>query len=165
MKFSNIVLIGFTGCGKSTFGRILAKKIDKYFLDTDSMIEAFLNKKIKNIFKEEGEKYFRKIEEKTSLWLKDNVKNTVIATGGGMAIYSKYINKIGCVIYLKKEFDNLIKDLKKEDLKKRPILNDINKAKIEFDKREAIYKEKANITINAPRTFKEANILINNLNF
>ena len=46
LSSNNIILTGFMGSGKSTIGRVLAKKRDSYFLDTDSLIETFENEKI-----------------------------------------------------------------------------------------------------------------------
>ena len=77
----NIILIGFTGSGKTTLGKILAKKLNYKFIDTDAIIVAEENMKIKKIFKLKGEKYFRKKEAEVLKKLKF-VKNCVISTGG-----------------------------------------------------------------------------------
>ena len=70
------------GSGKSLIGKILSKKLDFDFIDTDSQIEEKEKKTIPEIFKNNGEKYFRDIEELISIKsLKLN--NKVIALGGG----------------------------------------------------------------------------------
>ena len=63
----NLIIIGMMGSGKSTIGSILAKNLDFEFIDTDTEIEKKESMKIVKIFKDYGEKYFRKIEEKIIL--------------------------------------------------------------------------------------------------
>ena len=78
----NLVLVGMMGSGKSLIGKILSKKLNFEFIDTDSIIEENEKKTISEIFKDNGEKYFRDIEEIISIKsLKLN--NKVIALGGG----------------------------------------------------------------------------------
>ena len=63
----NIALIGMMGSGKSTIGNLLAKKLGAVLIDIDQKIEEVESLTISNIFKQYGENYFRKIEEKISL--------------------------------------------------------------------------------------------------
>ena len=63
----NIVLIGMMGSGKTSIGKILSKKLKLTFVEIDQKIEEFEGLKVSEIFKKNGEKYFRKIEEKISL--------------------------------------------------------------------------------------------------
>ena len=63
----NLVLIGMMGSGKSSIGKILSKKLEFEFIDTDNKIEEIEKKTISEIFKKNGEKYFRNIEEVISL--------------------------------------------------------------------------------------------------
>lgn len=78
----NIILIGLMGSGKSTIGRTIAKKLCRRFVDTDRLIERKSGKTVAEIFENEGEVVFRKLE-------KDAIKRVsqyigiVIATGGG----------------------------------------------------------------------------------
>ena len=78
----NLVLVGMMGSGKSSIGKILSKKLQFEFIDTDNKIEKIEKKTISEIFKLNGEKYFRNIEEFISL---NSLKlsNKVIALGGG----------------------------------------------------------------------------------
>ena len=57
----NLVLIGMMGSGKSSIGKILSKKLEFEFIDTDNKIEQIEKKTISEIFKKKGEKYFRNI--------------------------------------------------------------------------------------------------------
>ena len=75
MLKKNIVLIGMMASGKTTIGFKLAKKLNYEFIDIDTEIEKSENEKITDIFKNKGEEYFRKIEEKITLFFlkKNNV--------------------------------------------------------------------------------------------
>ena len=87
----NIVLLGMMGAGKSTIGRLLSNKINLEFYDIDKLIEAEESSKIADIFKNKGENYFRKIEEKITLQ-KLKLNSVVISLGGG-AFTNKNIKK------------------------------------------------------------------------
>jgi shikimate kinase len=144
----NLILTGFMGSGKSTIGRILAKKLEhSYFLDTDSLIEHFENREISDIFANEGEEYFREAERRVFNWIKNDVKNAIISTGGGLPIFIPEIKEAGIVIYLKVEFDNIVKRLDEKEIKKRPLFADLNKAKELFLLRDEIYMRLADYTI------------------
>ncbi|MGB0990773.1 MAG: shikimate kinase, partial [Halarcobacter sp.] len=80
MKKKNIILIGFMGVGKGTIARGLVQSSDMFAIDTDDLIESMQNQKIKKIFEEHGEPYFRNLEKKTALWLENSIDNTIIST-------------------------------------------------------------------------------------
>lgn len=148
----NIVLVGFMGVGKGTIARELIKQTNMFTIDTDDLIESLENRKIKTIFEEDGEEYFRNLEKQTAKWLEKNVKNTIISTGGGF-YKVKNLNKIGKVIYLESSFEGIMARLEahpkaKQKIKKRPLLKNLEKAKKLFEIRNKEYKEKANICIN-----------------
>ena len=144
----NIILTGFMGSGKSTIGRILAKKLEhSYFLDTDALIEHFENRKISDIFENEGEEYFRDAEKRVFNWIKNDVKNAIISTGGGLPMFIPEIKEAGMVIYLKVEFEDIVKRLDEKEIQKRPLFRDLNKAKELFEKRDKIYTNLADYVI------------------
>ena len=105
---SNIVLIGMAGSGKSTIGRLLARQLDRHFLDTDTLIEKNVNKHLQEIIDTESPAGFRRIEEGVILRL--NCRNRVIATGGSV-VYSQaameHLRRIGQIILLKVELSVL----------------------------------------------------------
>ena len=71
----NIVFLGMMGSGKSSLGSLISKKLNLDFYDTDNVIEKKAGMKISRIFKEKGEYFFRKIEEKISLEI---LKKTIL---------------------------------------------------------------------------------------
>ena len=81
----NLVFLGMMGSGKSSIGLMVAKKLKLNFIDIDSEIEKELGKKITDIFEENGEDFFRKIEEKITL-KKLKLNSSVISLGGGAFI-------------------------------------------------------------------------------
>ncbi len=77
-------LIGMSGAGKSTIGKMLAKKTDRFFYDSDSeVVRAAGGMKIPVIFEKYGEKEFRRLEKEILLDLIAKKSNSVISTGGG----------------------------------------------------------------------------------
>ncbi|WP_457563656.1 shikimate kinase [Caminibacter pacificus] len=147
MSAGNVILTGFMGSGKSTIGRILAKELNTYFIDTDNLIEYFENRSIKEIFEKEGEESFRKKERYCFEWIKNNVKNTVISVGGGFPVFIPEIKEAGVVIYLKADFDDILKRMSEDEIAKRPLFQDIKKAKELFSKRDNIYRQLADYII------------------
>ena len=152
MKSGNIVLIGFMGVGKGTVARALAVQNGMFALDCDDMIESYANKKIGQIFKEQGEQSFRKMEEGLAKFLEKSVRCAVISTGGGFYAV-KNLNKIGTVVYLKSSFEGIIERLKNSEnaekkFAKRPLLADLQKAAALHAQRDGAYEKKADIVID-----------------
>ncbi|NBO51214.1 MAG: shikimate kinase [Actinobacteria bacterium] len=83
--FNKIVLIGPPGAGKTSIGKALSKELNMAFADSDSEIERSVNKKISDIFVDEGEEVFRKIEVDVVSKLLSQFDG-VIALGGGAPI-------------------------------------------------------------------------------
>lgn len=81
----NIALVGFMGTGKSAVGRILARKLDREFIDMDTLIETRAGKAISAIFADEGEPAFRALERALVQEL-SAAGDRVIATGGGVVL-------------------------------------------------------------------------------
>ena len=159
MSLDNIILTGFMGSGKSTIGRKLAKEINTYFIDTDMLIENFENMKISEIFEKYGENKFREMEKYCFEWIKNSVKNTIISVGGGFPIYIPEIKEAGIVIYLKVSFEDILKRMNEEEIKKRPLFQDKKKAKELFLKRDKIYENLADYIIEN----KDLDITINRI--
>tara|TARA_B100001057_G_scaffold148289_1_gene148286 strand:- start:563 stop:1099 length:537 start_codon:yes stop_codon:yes gene_type:complete len=152
IKKKNICLMGLMGSGKSIIGKDLSKYLNIKFYDTDNVIELKTKKKISEIFEEEGESYFRDIEEKVCIEILAN-ENCVISLGGG-SIISKKIRKIikqnSYSIYLQVKLKNLQKRIKFS--RKRPILNkNLNKSEI-----------LENLLRDRKKYYENADLIVNN---
>lgn len=102
MKKNLIFLTGFMASGKSTIGPILANTIGWDFLDLDKVIEEKTSKKIVDIFREEGEKFFRELETKTLTEI-TVLNKYVISLGGGTIENEENLKMIinnGILVYL-----------------------------------------------------------------
>ena len=136
----NLTLTGMMGVGKTTIGKILAKRLGYKFIDVDKLIEKKEGLAINLIFKNKGEDYFREIEcEIALLELKKN--NSVISLGGGTFLNKeirKSTKKFCVSFWLDVPIEKLIKRLKKS--KHRPLLFkkkiDDTVKKIYFDRKK-----------------------------
>lgn len=86
----SIVLMGAPGAGKSTTGKRLARKLGRTFVDVDQRIEQVMGKPVAEIFADEGEEYFRALEEEATIELLESFD--VVALGGG-AVMNPTIQK------------------------------------------------------------------------
>ncbi len=136
----NIFLVGFMGSGKSTVGKILSEKTGLAFVDIDEEIEKKEGKKIKEIFKEKGEKYFRELEKKEiETFLKK--RGFVVSTGGGLGANPgnmKRMKESGIVVWLDVSLDEVLRRCKNDT--DRPLLKqpfeDLKKL---YENRKKIY--------------------------
>lgn len=140
------------GVGKGSIAREVIKCSDYIAIDTDDMIESMENRTVKKIFSDDGEEYFRELEKKIALWLSQSVKNTLISTGGGF-YKQKNLKDIGIVVFLNSPFEKIIKRIKNhpnasKKIKKRPLLNNLKKAKELYEERLPEYKALADIIID-----------------
>ncbi|MBN1621056.1 MAG: hypothetical protein JW871_00510 [Endomicrobiales bacterium] len=90
----NIVITGFMGTGKSSAGKLLARKLGWLFFDTDEMIEKEVGLKISEIFSNRGEPYFRNVESK-AVSMVSMLNNAVISCGGGVVLNSANMDELG----------------------------------------------------------------------
>ena len=122
----NLVLTGMMGVGKSTIGKMLAKKLKVKFFDIDTIVEKKEKNSIKEIFDSKGEDYFRKIEKKITLQELKKI-NSVIALGGGAFIDRTIRDEVrnsSISFWLDLDLKSLLTRLK--NTKKRPLLNQDN---------------------------------------
>lgn len=153
----NLVLIGLSGCGKSTFGRRLAKRLRLPLLDTDVMIEKKTGRTIPDIFAADGESGFRDIESACAREAAA-VQGAVISTGGGMILREenmKELSKNGLVVFIDRHPSRI---LRSTTLKDRPLVqDDRDKLFRLYAARLALYRRHADVTIpnhGGPRTLK-----------
>ena len=118
----SIAIIGHMGSGKTLIGKLIAKELNYRFFDSDKIIEKNTQKSIKNIFNDEGEEEFRKIEEKTIINIQNETK-IVLSLGGGSILSSqtrKVLKTHFITVFLDIDFEILQQRLKKSY--KRPLL-------------------------------------------
>ena len=149
----NIVLVGFMGTGKSAAGKLLAKKLNMDFVESDEMIEIREKMPIKDIFEKKGELYFR-LAEKEVVKEASLRKNIVISAGGGAIVDEdnlKNLKNSGIIICLKASPETILKRTK--DLKTRPLLNvpDPKKKIGELLKKREPYYNKADFSVDTDK--------------
>ncbi|MDD5011020.1 MAG: shikimate kinase [Phycisphaerae bacterium] len=144
----NVVLIGMPAVGKSTIGVLLAKRLGRYFLDTDVFIQALSGRVLQEIIDSDGLDKFCKFEAEHILCI--DKTDCIIATGGS-AIYSaeamSHLKEKGIVIYLKLPLEIIKKRL--TDLNIRGVV--MSKGQTIDDlyrKRTPLYEKWADITID-----------------
>jgi len=140
------------GVGKGSVAREVIRQSDLIAIDTDDIIESMENRKVKKIFEEEGEPYFRELEKKVAAWLAKCVKGTLISTGGGFFKVPN-LKKVGTVVYLYADFDVIYDRITthpnaEKKIKKRPLFKSRKKAHQLYDERAPQYEELADITVD-----------------
>lgn len=129
MKNTLIYLIGMPSSGKSTFGKIVAEKLNYTFLDLDKLIEKNNNFTIPQIFEQKGEDFFRELEQK-ALQTTFDFEKTIIATGGGTPCFFDNLEKMkenGIVCFLNIKIETLAKrtfEAQKIQQNNRPLFKD-----------------------------------------
>ena len=152
MRRKSIVLCGFMGCGKSTIGSLLAKKMGMSFVDLDTYIEKKEKKTVSEIFRDCGEDYFR-IKEREAVRDLSGKNGLIIAAGGGTMTFKENADmfKKGCKIVLLDISIEAVAERLKYDTT-RPLLArpDKDKAMKElYEKRLPLYKAAADIIVDA----------------
>ena len=149
----NIVLIGMPASGKSTIGKLLAKKMNYEYYDADRYLERKEDVKISTLFSEKGEEYFRNLETK---YLKElSQKNgIIISTGGGAVKREKnmqILGEKGIIVFLNRK----IEDIAKENHEARPLLQNIDNIYKLYDERIELYNRYSDIIVENNGTLKE----------
>jgi len=144
---NSISLIGMAGAGKSSIGKKLAKRLNFYFVDSDSIIEKKYGKSLQSILNENGNKKFKEIEEGALLSVQFN--QIVLATGGSAVFCDaamKHIKKNSMVIYLEVPYEDILVRISKfseRGLLKRSDQN----IKEAYKEREGLYQQYADQTV------------------
>ena len=143
----NIVLIGMMGCGKTTCGTLLSRKLGLPLVDTDSMIVEKEGRSIDEIFAVEGEEYFRQRETEIALELSEK-SGLIIATGGGMPLReenAQALRKNGVVFWLKRDPASTFAS---ESMEGRPLAQDGQEAFVKrFQERAPKYEKACHVII------------------
>lgn len=154
----NIILIGFMGAGKTTFGKWLANKQMMDFVDTDEIIVEMEQRSINDIFSTDGEEYFRDLETRVLKMLlgEENSpymlkRSSVISVGGGLPVRPEnqvLLHRLGTVVFLDASIDELVQRLSGDT--GRPMLKGEElRTRIEklMDARLDIYDDTADIIV------------------
>lgn len=155
-RMENITLIGMAGCGKSTIGRHLAKETFKTFVDADAEVEQLAGKTIPEIFSEDGEEEFRRLETEVLSAL-GKQSGLVIATGGGCVTRERnypLLHQNSRILWIRRCPAKL-------PTKGRPLSQKTSPAKL-YEERMPLYKLFADAAIDNDGTQGEA--LIQTLN-
>lgn len=152
-KRKNIILIGFMGSGKTTFGQWIERNQGMQLVDTDSLIVRQQHTSINDIFAQHGEEYFRELETLClEELLRQDIQNTVVSVGGGLPlrqVNGELLRRLGTVVYLRAGVDTLVKRLSHD--KSRPLLAGGNlEARINklMGERADIYEERADLILD-----------------
>lgn len=128
-----VFLVGFMGCGKSSFGRRLAIQSEWDFLDTDKEIERRAGMTIPEIFERKGEAWFRELEKQVIDSLPAIDGNSVVALGGGAVCREgvmEALNAAGTTIYLKMSPERLVQRIDEKGRNKRPKIKGMDDAEL-----------------------------------
>lgn len=160
-----IFLIGMPGSGKTTLGKQLAEKFSFEFVDLDHEIEKEAGKSVTEIFSQEGEDAFRRLESALLNQWASSQKSFVMATGGGAPIFLQgidTINRNGISVFLDVSIDEILRRL--SELNDRPLLQASdelekkNKLSVLRQKRLPIY-QKASLTFNGTTVDQLADLI------
>ena len=161
----NIVFLGMMGSGKTSIGFLLSKKLKLDFHDVDIYIEKKLNMKISEIFKNKGEEFFRKEEERVTLNILKKKKG-IIALGGGGFLNKNIRDEVlknHLSFWLKLDSDILLDRIKNSS--KRPLtINASNNELKNMIKKRSKYYSQALFKINCNNQTKKEiiNIILDN---
>lgn len=146
---SRIFMIGFMGAGKTSAGRKLAERLNFGFIDMDHWIEEREGISIQEIFKRNGEVWFREQEREVLRELAGREDSLVISTGGGVPCFHDnmaFIKSNGISVYLKLSPLALLHRLRKSKKPERPLLSGksdseiIEYIQLKLQEREVFYE-------------------------
>ena len=146
----NIFLVGMMGAGKTSVGRVLAKRLGKTFFDSDHVIEERTGVRVSVIFEIEGEEGFRS-RERTVIDELTERTDIVLATGGGAVLdpeNRRALRERGVVVYLRAAVRDLLNRTRHD--KNRPLLQTGDpQAKMSaiFEQRDPLYQETAHLIV------------------
>ena len=159
MHAGNLFLVGMMGAGKSTVGRLLARRLKLRFLDCDHEIERRCGVKIPLIFDIEGEPGFRARESEVLAELMA-LKGIVLATGGGAVLSAgnrRRLAEHGTVVYLRARPEDLYGRVRHD--RNRPLLataDPLRRLRELHAERDPLYAEIADVVIDTGRQTVQA---------
>lgn len=140
------------GAGKSSVGRVLARKLDRPLLDSDELIEEQTGRTVREIWSSDGEAAFRALETETLIGALDADEPSVVAAAGGVVLSeanrSILVGSDAHVVWLLANVEVLIDRVKNGG--HRPLLDDDPEAMLRtmYNDREALYQEVADAIVS-----------------
>jgi shikimate kinase len=147
---SNVYLVGMMGAGKSTVGRVIARRLKLRFIDSDQEIEKRCGVKIPHIFEIEGQAGFRARETQAIAEL-TVLEGIVLATGGGVVLSQANRERLtagGTVVYLRAKPEDLYERVRHD--RNRPLLateNRLATLRELYAQRDPLYGEVADVVL------------------
>lgn len=157
-KGEHILFVGFMGSGKTSVSRVVAKRCGLPLVDVDAYIEQTQGRTIKQIFAEDGEQGFRRIETQAMAALAFEPKSVISCGGGacGSAVNRGILKALGTVVYLKVPLQEAISRI--SDPSTRPMLSGPRPVEEIYRERLPLYRDVADITINTAGKGVGANV-------
>ncbi|NPB05496.1 MAG: shikimate kinase [Aquificae bacterium] len=148
-----LYLVGFMGSGKTTVGKVLARKLKVPFVDVDEEVVLREGLSIPEIFALKGEGYFRRLEREVLRELSEKLPAFVMATGGGLGADEEameYMKSNGTVVWLDVDFDAFLRRTRQDP--NRPLLKrPVDELRRLFERRRAVYS-KAHYRVKSARS-------------
>jgi shikimate kinase len=141
-----VVLVGFMGAGKTTVGHIMAEQLGLPFVDSDVLIEQRAGRDIRDIFRTEGEPYFRELEHQTAAGLVRGPE-AVIALGGGAVEdpRTQAVLRRARVVYLRVSYDEALARVRSDEF--RPMLHRPDLDEV-YKRRVPVYEDLSVLTVD-----------------
>lgn len=140
-----IFLTGYTGCGKTSLGRKLAQRLGVRFIDTDAAIEEREQASVSDIFRYQGEEYFRRAERDMLESIAAAQEDMIVSTGGGVPVWqdnAERLNELGVTVYISRPAEQIARRLSPYGRAKRPRLRGLSDTEIvEFMERDIALRE------------------------
>lgn len=140
-----LFLVGYMGCGKSTLGRKLARRLGAAFADTDTLVEEREGASVADVFRYEGEQRFRQVEREVLDGVLAGGVATVVSTGGGLPTWADNMacmNAAGRTVYLRRTPERIACRLSPYGRRKRPRLQGLSDEElVAFMKRDMAARE------------------------
>lgn len=150
-----ISLVGMPGGGKSTVGKHLARQLGVPFMDSDAQIEARIGESIRTFFEREGEESFRELESVAIEELLGQLKDGVLATGGGAVLRERNresLRACSTVLYLRSTPEDIYRRLRHDT--SRPLLqvaDPLAKLRELYQQRDPLYRKTAHYVLESSR--------------